>query len=107
MTHRRTILVACIGTSPAVLTETVWALAHRGMPVVPAEIVVLTTKTGEAEGHRQPRRGLPGLLPCMRHVREEHSHVRPDAALGGASRPRGGLIIDIIHFALAIASAFG
>ena len=27
---KRTILIAGIGTSPAVLTETVWALAHYG-----------------------------------------------------------------------------
>ena len=26
---KRTILIAGIGTSPAVLTETVWALAHQ------------------------------------------------------------------------------
>ena len=36
---KRTILIACIGTSPAVLTETVWALAHQKMPVVPDEIL--------------------------------------------------------------------
>lgn len=43
---RRTILVAGMGTSPAVLTETVWALCHRKEPVVPDEIVVLITKSG-------------------------------------------------------------
>ena len=43
---KRTILVACIGTSPAVLTETVWALAHETPPCVPDEIVALTTKSG-------------------------------------------------------------
>lgn len=36
---KRTILIAGIGTSPAVLTETVWALAHQKMPVVPDEIL--------------------------------------------------------------------
>ena len=34
----RTILVAGMGTSPAVLTETVWALAHQEQPVVPDEM---------------------------------------------------------------------
>ena len=43
----RTILVAGMGTSPAVLTETVWALAHQAQPVVPDEIVVITTKSGK------------------------------------------------------------
>ena len=42
-TSKRTILIAGTGTSPAVLTETVWALAHQKKPVVPDEIVVLTT----------------------------------------------------------------
>ena len=45
---RRLVLIAGIGTSPAVLTETVWALAHRETPQVPDEIVVITTKTGKA-----------------------------------------------------------
>lgn len=43
----RTILIAGMGTSPAVLTETVWALAHQEQPVVPDEIVVITTKSGK------------------------------------------------------------
>lgn len=34
----RTILVAGMGTSPAVLTETVWALAHREMLVGRQEV---------------------------------------------------------------------
>ena len=42
----RTILLAGMGTSPAVLTETVWALAHQEQPIVPDEIVVITTKLG-------------------------------------------------------------
>ena len=37
---KRTILIAGIGTSLAVLTETVWALAHQKMPVVPGEIPI-------------------------------------------------------------------
>ena len=36
---RRWILIAGMGTSPAVLTETVWALAHQKKPVVPYEIL--------------------------------------------------------------------
>ena len=46
--EKRTILIAGIGTSPAVLTETVWALAHQKEAVVPEEVVVITTKTGKA-----------------------------------------------------------
>ena len=43
----RVVLVAGIGTSPAVLTETVWALAHQDEPVVPNEVVVITTSSGK------------------------------------------------------------
>ena len=41
----RKILVAGMGTSPAVLTNAVWALAHQKKPVVPDEVVVLIRKT--------------------------------------------------------------
>ena len=34
----QTILIASIGTSPAVLTETVWALAHQKKPVVTGKV---------------------------------------------------------------------
>ena len=40
------ILIACVGTSPAVLTETVWALAHESIPAIPERVVVITTSTG-------------------------------------------------------------
>lgn len=43
---KRIILIAGMGTSPAVLTVTVWALAHLKKPVIPDEIVVLSTKSG-------------------------------------------------------------
>ena len=46
---KKVALVAILGVTPAVLTEAVWALADRkdGDPVVPDEILVLTTGTGE------------------------------------------------------------
>lgn len=44
---KKVVLVAGIGTTPAVLTETVWALAHQKEPVVPDEVVVISTKRGE------------------------------------------------------------
>ena len=47
MPDKRIILIAGMGTSPAVLTETVWALCHQKKPVVPDEIVVLVTKSGK------------------------------------------------------------
>ena len=44
---RRKILVSGKGTSPGVLTNTVWALAHQPTPVVPDEVVVVMTKDGK------------------------------------------------------------
>ena len=47
MSDKKTVLVVGMGTSPAVMTETVWALTHQSEPVVPDEIVVITTKSGK------------------------------------------------------------
>ena len=47
MNDKKIVLVVGMGTSPAVLTETVWALAHQSEPVVPDEIIVITTKSGK------------------------------------------------------------
>ena len=45
--QRQSILIASIGTSPGVLTNAVWALAHQAVPVIPDEVVVLMTKDGK------------------------------------------------------------
>ncbi len=42
------VLFAVLGMSPAVLTETVWALARETPPVIPHRVVVLTTTQGRA-----------------------------------------------------------
>ena len=47
---RRTILLALVGTSPGVLTETIWALAHEDPPCIPDEIIVLTGNLTVASG---------------------------------------------------------
>lgn len=46
------ILLAVMGMSPAVLTETVWALAHAHPPVIPHKVFVITTLPG-ADAVRQ------------------------------------------------------
>ncbi len=49
-----TILLAVTGMSPAVLTETVWALADdESAPTVPDEVLVLTTVAGKKEIENQ------------------------------------------------------
>ena len=47
MNDKKIVLVVGMGTSPAVMTETVWALAHQSDPVVPDEVAVLITKNGK------------------------------------------------------------
>ncbi len=48
-----TVLLAVIGMSPAVLTETVWALAQEAEPVIPARVVVVTTVAGRQAIERE------------------------------------------------------
>jgi len=43
---QETILLVLVGTTPAVLTETVWALAFEEDPVLPDRIIALTTRSG-------------------------------------------------------------
>ena len=58
---KRTILIAGMGTSPAVLTETVWVLAHQKKPVVPDEIAVITTKSGREVLQKTVMTGKPSV----------------------------------------------
>jgi CRISPR-associated protein (TIGR02584 family) len=44
----RKYLIAVTGGSPAVLTETIWALAHQPDPWIPDQIVLITTRIGDA-----------------------------------------------------------
>lgn len=62
---KRTVLVAGIGTSPAVLTETIWALAHQTPLVVPDEVVVLTTRPGKDKLCREILGGQPSVWSRM------------------------------------------
>ncbi|MBE0542230.1 MAG: TIGR02584 family CRISPR-associated protein [Verrucomicrobia bacterium] len=46
-TSSEIVLLAVTGMTPAVLTETVWALAHAQLPVIPNRVVVVTTRRGK------------------------------------------------------------
>ena len=48
----KTILVAVSGMSPAIITETLWALALESPAVVPDEVVVITTSRGALDIQR-------------------------------------------------------
>ena len=59
----KTILIAVSGMSPAIITETVWALATEKPPVIPDEVIVITTLKGEADIERlllDPANGWKG-----------------------------------------------
>lgn len=45
---QQTVLISLVGTAPAVLSETVWALATEAEPVIPDRVIALTTATGAA-----------------------------------------------------------
>src|SRR5437899_1141025 len=76
----KTVLLAVSGMSPAILTETVWALANPPAgqePVIPNEIVVLTTSRGAADLDSalltpKPEWGGRGVWDCLReHLLEK------------------------------------
>lgn len=46
--RERVVLLAVTGMSPAVLTETVWALSREDPPVVPDRVIVITTSGGRS-----------------------------------------------------------
>ncbi|TFE65864.1 CRISPR-associated ring nuclease Csm6 [Methylacidiphilum caldifontis] len=46
MKSKEKILLAVVGTTPAVITETIWALAHEDPPWIPHYIDILTTTVG-------------------------------------------------------------
>ena len=50
--HTETILLALVGLSPAVLTETLWAWVHENPDDVPDRIITLTTTRGRKELER-------------------------------------------------------
>lgn len=58
--------LAVTGMSPAVLTESLWALAREPEPVIPDKVVVVTTLTGREQIERRllaPSDALGGISP--------------------------------------------
>jgi CRISPR-associated protein (TIGR02584 family) len=82
-----TVLFAVVGMSPAVLTETVWALAHRRPRVLPERVVVLTTRKARASIEREllaPPSDQPQALPVWDELRH-HLRARPGQLRFGAT----------------------
>ena len=82
-----TILLAVTGMSPAILTETIWALAHEAEPVLPARVIVLTT----VEGRRQVTEQLLGRSPRF-------GGLSPWEALRAALAAEGFDLTDRLRF---------
>ena len=86
--HRqnRTVFVVGMGTSPAVLTETVWALAHSKEPIVPDEIEVITTASGKAALTKAVLDGSPSVMDRLKAaLRKEKIDVEGKLVFGTAS----------------------
>ena len=77
-----TVLVALCGRSPAVITETVWALAHEHPPLIPDRVVIITTR----EGREAIRRELleDGIWRRLR----ETLHATPNKLIFGKCENR-------------------
>ena len=84
--QKRIVLVAGMGTSPAVLTETVWALAHQKPSVVPDEIVVLTTRPGKDKLCHEILDGRPNVWGRMcESLRNENIDIEGRLVFGDTS----------------------
>ncbi len=73
-----TTLLAVIGMSPAVLTETLWALAREAEPVIPRRIIVVTTLAGRQRTIRDlfesPESGGPCVWDALREALKSEGH---------------------------------
>jgi CRISPR-associated protein (TIGR02584 family) len=68
---RETVLLALAGMSPAVVTETVWALAREKEPVLPDRVIVVTTVAGKEKlENALLAAGRPGGPSPWRQLRE-------------------------------------
>jgi CRISPR-associated protein (TIGR02584 family) len=77
---RPVVLFAVAGLSPAILTETVWALAHERPAIIPDRIVVVTTHAGR----EAIRRELFGWVAQASLL----ANRRPNARQAGMHAPR-------------------
>ena len=86
MNDKKIVLVVGMGTSPAVMTETVWALAHQEQPVVPDEIEVITTSSGKSALQQAILEGAPSVMDRLKAaLRKEKIDVEGKLVFGTAS----------------------
>lgn len=69
--RRQIVLLSVTGMTPAVLTETVWALAHEKPAVIPDRVVVLTTPRGYEQMQKEILTPLaPGKADLWQTLRQ-------------------------------------
>lgn len=83
----QTVLLAVTGMSPAVLTETIWALAREGEPIIPDRAVVVTTLGGRQAIERELLSPIGAESPTL------WQELRL-AILGGAATDQERLILE-------------
>ena len=96
---KKTVLVAVVGTTPSILTETAWALAHRDVPVVPDEVVAITTKSGKSRLAETLLKGgvWNDMLACLKRegIDVEGRLVFGSASIHAIPDVRGNEIDDL------------
>lgn len=92
-----TTLLAVTGLSPAIVTETVWALAQEKKPVLPERVVFITTLVGADKIQQQLFTPLPDLggktaWEALRNDLKARDHeliAEPARVIGQANRKSG------------------
>jgi len=92
-----TTLLAVTGLSPAIVTETVWALAHEKKRVLPERVVFITTLTGAEKIQQQLFTALPAFdgktaWEALRTALQAKDHeliAEPARIIGQANRTTG------------------
>jgi len=82
-TSKTKVLIAVTGMSPAILTETVWALARQQPPWIPDRVIAITTRSGEAAIEELLLRG--GGWAILREALAKKGLPVKDALAFGAS----------------------
>ena len=75
--RKRIVLMVGLGTSPAILTETIWELAKLAESVIPDEVVVITTKTGKVRLREQILSGDDSVWQRLRKACATPLPTRP------------------------------
>ncbi len=88
------VLIAVVGESPAIVTETLWACRFRRMndqgepdPLIPKRIILVTT----LKGHQVMRRGLRDAAGTRREALLERPNWRQEASNKNADEAATGL----------------